>query len=99
MARVARTPLRHRVEASYPSLRTDLINVGASWVDEPVVHSNAAGWTLITSRDPGDLPDFIDDRRGIRRAHILNRAARARDRGLRPVRPFAARGGMATVAA
>ncbi|WP_433590637.1 type 1 glutamine amidotransferase domain-containing protein [Nocardia sp. CA-145437] len=45
---------------SYPSLRTDLINAGASWVDEPVVRSDAAGWTLITSRNPGDLPDFID---------------------------------------
>lgn len=44
---------------SYSSLRTDLINAGADWVDEPVVRSEHGGWTLITSRNPGDLPDFI----------------------------------------
>ncbi|MFE4460290.1 type 1 glutamine amidotransferase domain-containing protein [Nocardia tengchongensis] len=45
---------------SYPSLRTDLINAGAMWVDEPVVRSDAEGWTLITSRKPDDLLDFVD---------------------------------------
>ncbi|WP_458688798.1 type 1 glutamine amidotransferase domain-containing protein [Nocardia tengchongensis] len=45
---------------SYASLRTDLVNAGATWVDEPVVRSDAEGWTLITSRKPGDLPDFVD---------------------------------------
>ncbi|MGW4532354.1 type 1 glutamine amidotransferase domain-containing protein [Nocardia sp. NPDC004340] len=45
---------------SYHSLRTDLVNAGATWVDAPVVRSDAEGWTLITSRKPDDLPDFID---------------------------------------
>ncbi|MFE3799609.1 type 1 glutamine amidotransferase domain-containing protein [Nocardia tengchongensis] len=45
---------------AYPSLRTDLINAGAAWADKPVVRSDAEGWTLITSRNPDDLPDFVD---------------------------------------
>lgn len=39
---------------SYPSLRTDLLNAGAEWVDEEVVVDNG----LITSRTPKDLPAF-----------------------------------------
>ncbi|MEV0466739.1 type 1 glutamine amidotransferase domain-containing protein [Nocardia tengchongensis] len=45
---------------AYPSLRTDLINAGAAWADKSVVRSDADGWTLITSRNPDDLPDFVD---------------------------------------
>ncbi|WP_280267806.1 type 1 glutamine amidotransferase domain-containing protein [Nocardia wallacei] len=45
---------------SYPSLRTDIVNAGGTWVDEPVVRSVRDGFALITSRNPGDLPDFID---------------------------------------
>ncbi|WP_040797631.1 type 1 glutamine amidotransferase domain-containing protein [Nocardia higoensis] len=44
---------------SYPSLRTDLGNAGGSWVDEPAVRSGEGDWTLITSRNPGDLDDFV----------------------------------------
>ncbi|MEU7141867.1 DJ-1/PfpI/YhbO family deglycase/protease [Nocardia sp. NPDC046473] len=43
---------------SYFSLRTDLINAGGRWVDQPVVRSAENGWALITSRNPDDLPDF-----------------------------------------
>jgi protease I len=43
---------------SWPSLRTDLENAGATWVDEVVHVDNSAGWTLISSRDPADLPEF-----------------------------------------
>lgn len=43
---------------SYPSLATDLRNAGATWVDQEVVVSQAAGATLITSRNPHDLPAF-----------------------------------------
>ncbi|HEY0218045.1 MAG TPA: type 1 glutamine amidotransferase domain-containing protein [Cellulomonas sp.] len=43
---------------SYPSLATDLRNAGATWVDREVVVSDVQGATLITSRDPGDLPAF-----------------------------------------
>jgi protease I len=39
---------------SWPSLRTDLLNAGADWVDEPVV----ADQGLVTSRKPDDLPAF-----------------------------------------
>ncbi|MEU0541965.1 type 1 glutamine amidotransferase domain-containing protein [Nocardia sp. NPDC005978] len=45
---------------SYPSLRTDLVNAGADWVDEAVARDPREGWTLITSRTPEDLPDFVD---------------------------------------
>lgn len=39
---------------SYSSIKTDLINAGANWVDEEVVVDNG----LVTSRDPNDLPAF-----------------------------------------
>ncbi len=38
----------------YVSVKTDLINAGALYLDESVV----ADGSLITSRHPGDLPDF-----------------------------------------
>lgn len=45
---------------SYASLQTDIRNAGAaSWVDEPVVNDATGGYILITSRDPGDLKDFV----------------------------------------
>ncbi len=43
---------------SYPSLATDLRNAGATWVDEEVVVQDVRGATLITSRNPHDLPAF-----------------------------------------
>jgi len=39
---------------SWPSVRTDLLNAGAKWVDREVVVDG----TLITSRKPDDLPAF-----------------------------------------
>jgi protease I len=39
---------------SWASLKTDLINAGANWVDEEVVSDNG----LITSRKPQDIPAF-----------------------------------------
>ncbi|MEU1127172.1 type 1 glutamine amidotransferase domain-containing protein [Streptomyces sp. NPDC005899] len=44
---------------SYSSLRTDVTNAGGHWVDEPVVTDGTGGWKLITSRNPGDLDDFL----------------------------------------
>ncbi|HEV6953032.1 MAG TPA: type 1 glutamine amidotransferase domain-containing protein [Promicromonospora sp.] len=44
---------------SYPSLATDVRNAGGTWVDEPVVRDEGAGFPLITSRNPDDLPDFL----------------------------------------
>ncbi|TNC20174.1 type 1 glutamine amidotransferase [Georgenia sp. 311] len=46
--------LQGRTLTSYPSLRTDLTNAGATWVDEEVVVD--AG--LVSSRVPDDLPAF-----------------------------------------
>lgn len=40
---------------SWPSVRTDLLNAGAKWVDREVVIDGK----LITSRKPEDLPAFI----------------------------------------
>lgn len=39
---------------SWPSLKTDLANAGAKWVDEPVVTDHG----LVTSRKPDDIPAF-----------------------------------------
>jgi protease I len=39
---------------SWPSLKTDLTNAGAHWVDEEVVVDG----NLVTSRKPDDLPAF-----------------------------------------
>ncbi len=46
--------LLNRAVTSYPSLRTDLINAGATWLDEEVVVDQG----LVTSRRPDDLPAF-----------------------------------------
>ena len=43
-----------RILTSYPSLKTDLRNAGAQWVDEEVVVDNG----LVSSRTPDDLPAF-----------------------------------------
>lgn len=45
-----------RTVTSWPSLKTDLENAGAEWVDEEVVVDNG----LVTSRKPDDLPAFCD---------------------------------------
>jgi protease I len=42
---------------SWPSLRTDLTNAGAQWADEEVIVC-PTGFTLVTSRNPDDLPAF-----------------------------------------
>ena len=43
---------------SYPSLKIDLANAGAEWVDKEVQKCGAKDWTLITSRKPDDIPAF-----------------------------------------
>ena len=50
--------VRGKTLTSYPSLRTDLVNAGATWVDEAVHVDGSAGWTLVSSRTPDDLPEF-----------------------------------------
>ncbi|UJP39645.1 type 1 glutamine amidotransferase domain-containing protein [Cellulomonas palmilytica] len=46
--------VRGRRLTSYPSLRTDLTNAGADWVDEQVVVDGP----FVSSRTPDDLPAF-----------------------------------------
>ncbi|XGC79554.1 type 1 glutamine amidotransferase domain-containing protein [Bdellovibrio bacteriovorus] len=43
-----------RKVTSYPSVRTDIMNAGADWVDEEVVEDSG----LVTSRKPADIPAF-----------------------------------------
>jgi protease I len=60
--------VRGRTLTSFPSVRTDLENAGASWVDREVVVDNG----LVSSRNPDDLPafcakivkEFAEDHRG-----------------------------------
>ncbi|ROP63339.1 protease I [Curtobacterium sp. PhB130] len=51
--------LTGRTITSYPSLQTDIRNAGAEWVDQEV-QVDETGSTIITSRNPGDLPAFVD---------------------------------------
>ena len=46
--------VRGRTVTSWPSLKTDLRNAGAKWVDREVVEDNH----LVTSRKPDDIPAF-----------------------------------------
>ena len=45
---------RGRKIASWPSLKTDLRNAGAEWMDKEVVVDR----NLVSSRNPGDIPAF-----------------------------------------
>lgn len=46
--------VRGRKITSWPSLKTDLINAGALWMDQEVVTDQG----LVTSRRPSDIPAF-----------------------------------------
>ena len=46
--------LANRTVTSWPSIKTDLVNAGAEWVDQEVVEDG----NLITSRKPDDLDAF-----------------------------------------
>jgi protease I len=46
--------VKGRKVTSWPSVKTDLINAGAEWVDQEVVVDEG----LVTSRKPDDLPAF-----------------------------------------
>ena len=46
--------VKGRTITSWPSVRTDLVNAGATWVDKEVVVDEG----LVSSRNPDDLPAF-----------------------------------------
>jgi protease I len=46
--------IRGKTVTSWPSIKTDLINAGANWVDQEVVEDG----NIITSRKPDDLEAF-----------------------------------------
>lgn len=58
-----------RTVTSYPSVKVDLVNAGAKWVDREVVVDEG----LTTSRSPRDLPAFI--RKTIEEIHEGRHAA------------------------
>src|SRR5947209_14470736 len=47
--------VRGKTATSYRSIKDDMVNAGASWVDREVVRDR----NLITSRSPADLPAFM----------------------------------------
>ena len=49
--------VKGRTLTSWSSVKTDLVNAGATWVDQEVVLDK----NLITSRSPDDLDAFCDD--------------------------------------
>jgi protease I len=48
--------VRGRKVTSWPSIKTDLVNAGAEWVDAEVVEDG----NFISSRKPDDLPAFCE---------------------------------------
>lgn len=47
--------VKGREVTSYASIRTDIVNAGGHWVDQPVATSEG----IITSRNPGDIDAFV----------------------------------------
>lgn len=48
--------INNREVTSYKTIKDDVINAGANWIDKEVVVDNG----LVTSRNPDDLPAFIN---------------------------------------
>lgn len=46
--------VKGRTMTSWPSLKTDLTNAGAHWIDQEVVTDKG----LVSSRKPADIPAF-----------------------------------------
>lgn len=47
--------LRGRIMTSWPGIRDDIVNAGAVWLDQEVVHDG----NLVTSRGPQDMAAFV----------------------------------------
>jgi protease I len=50
--------LKGRTLTSWPSVQTDIVNAGGTWVDEEVVICTDGPNTLVSSRKPDDLDTF-----------------------------------------
>lgn len=77
--------IRGRSVTSWPSIKTDLVNAGAKWIDREVVEDG----NLITSRKPDDLQAFSQAllrRVGGQDPTFSSRMAPADPRGATPVR-------------
>jgi protease I len=57
--------VRGRTITSWPSVKTDLVNAGANWVDDEVVECSRGPNTLVSSRKPDDLPAFCKSLVGV----------------------------------
>ena len=57
--------VRGRTMTSWPSVKTDLRNAGANWVDDEVVECSRGPNTLVSSRKPDDLPAFCNTLVGV----------------------------------
>ena len=57
--------VRGRTMTSWPSVKTDLRNAGANWVDDEVVECSRGPNTLVSSRQPDDLPAFCNTLVGV----------------------------------
>jgi deglycase len=49
-----------RTLTSWPSLKTDLRNAGATWLDQEVITCTSGPNALVSSRRPDDLPAFCE---------------------------------------
>ena len=66
--------LSGRTMTSWPGIRDDLVNAGATWVDAPVVRDG----NLLTSRGPQDLVPFVAAmKQHFAGAHVEGAAGRA----------------------
>jgi protease I len=52
--------VRDRTLTSWPSLRTDIRNAGGHWVDSEVQVCTGGPNTIVSSRNPDDLPAFCE---------------------------------------
>lgn len=65
--------LQGRTLTSWPGIRDDLVNAGATWLDQAVVRDG----NLVTSRGPQDLKPFVHEMKN----HFAANASMAADRG------------------